>query len=128
MNHVSWFTLPPMMAYYYQKVNPYYEVEPDLHVDCVKEDKNIMQMIYPKEGNQLFLPRNLDGTKNQIVFKLAHKKLNEIVYWHLDGKFIGKTQGEHNREIYTSTGYHKLTVVDSDGYEIKTNFEIIEIN
>lgn len=127
MNHVSWFTLPPMMAYYYQKVNPYYEVEPDLHVDCVKEDKNIMQMIYPKEGNQLFLPRNLDGTKNQIVFKLAHKKLNEIVYWHLDGKFIGKTQGEHNREIYTSTGHHKLTLVDKDGNEIKINFEIIEI-
>ena len=127
MNHVSWFTLPPMMAYYYQKVNPYYEVEPDLNVDCVKEDKNIMQMIYPKEGNQLFLPRNLDGTKNQIVFKLAHKKLNEIVYWHLDGKFIGKTQGEHNREIYTSTGHHKLTLVDKDGNEIKINFEIIEI-
>ena len=128
MHHVSWFTLPPMMAYYYQKINPFYEEEPALHKDCIIGNEYNMEMIYPKDGNKLFLPRNLDGTKNQIIFKLAHKKKNEKVYWHLNGKFIGTTKGKHNREIFTSIGNHKLTVVDTDGNEIKINFEIIDIN
>ena len=34
-------------------------------------------MIYPKNNSKLFLPRNLDGTNNQIVFKLAHARQNE---------------------------------------------------
>ena len=33
---------------------------------------------------------NLNGTKNEVVFKLAHTKSDELVYWHLDGKFMGK--------------------------------------
>ena len=128
MRHVSWFTLPPMMAYYYQKVNPYYEVEPDLHPDCMNGIENNMQMIYPKDGSKLFLPRNLDGTKNQIVFKLAHTKSDELVYWHLDGNFMGTTKGTHNRVMFTNIGNHKLTVVDTDGNEVIIEFEIIDIN
>ena len=128
MRHVSWFTLSPMMAYYYQKVNPYYEVEPDLHPDCMNGIENNMQMIYPKDGSKLFLPRNLDGTKNQIVFKLAHTKSDELVYWHLDGNFMGTTKGTHNRVMFTNIGNHKLTVVDTDGNEVIIEFEIIDIN
>ena len=128
MRHVSWFTLPPMMAYYYQKVNPYYEVEPDLHPDCMNGIENNMQMIYPKDGSKLFLPRNLDGTKNQIVFKLAHTKSDELVYWHLDGNFMGTTKETHNRVMFTNIGNHKLTVVDTDGNEVIIEFEIIDIN
>jgi len=128
MKHLSWFTLPPMMAYYYQKINPYYEIEPSLHPDCIKENSNNMEMIYPKNGSKLFLPRNLDGKKNEIVFKLAHTKPNELVYWHLDGFFIGTTKGKHNRVIFTAIGHHKLTVIDTDGNELIIEFEIIDIN
>lgn len=128
MKHVSWFTLPPMMAYYFQKVNPYYEVEPSLHSECVKVNENTMQMIYPKNGSKLFLPRNLDGTKNEIVFKLAHAKSDELVYWHLDGSFMGTTKGTHNRVMFTGVGSHKLTIIDTDGNEIIIEFEIIDID
>jgi len=86
-----------------------------------------MQMIYPKNGSKLFLPRNLDGSMNKIVFKLAHSKSNALVYWHLDGSYIGHTKGYHNRELFTSIGKHKLTIVDTDGNEIKIDFEIIDI-
>ncbi len=128
MKHVSWFTLPPMMAYYFQKVNPYYEVEPSLHSECVKVNENTMEMIYPKNGSKLFLPRNLDGTKNEIVFKLAHTKSDELVYWHLDGNFMGTTKGTHNRVMFTGVGSHKLTIIDTDGNEIIIEFEIIDID
>jgi penicillin-binding protein 1C len=128
MQHISWFTLPPMMAYYYKKVNPFYAEEPELHQDCVKQSQESMQMIYPKNGSKLFLPRNLDGSLNQIVFKMAHSKSDALVYWHLDEKYVGQTKGYHNRELFTSIGNHTLTIVDTDGNEIKVNFEIIDID
>jgi len=128
MNHVSWFSLPPMMSHYYKKVNPFYIQEPENDPNCIKEQQKSLQMIYPKNNSKLFLPRNLDGTNNQIVFKLAHASSDALVYWHLDGKYVGKTKGSHNKVIDTSVGIHKLTLVDCDGNEISIKFEIIDIN
>tara|TARA_B110000438_G_scaffold150825_1_gene144940 strand:- start:23 stop:2383 length:2361 start_codon:yes stop_codon:yes gene_type:complete len=128
MQHVPWFILPPMMAYYYKKVNPFYSEEPILHKDCVKREQKSMQMIYPKNGSKLFLPRNLDGSLNQIVFKLAHSKSDALVYWHLDEKYVGYTKGYHERELFTSIGNHTLTIIDTDGDEVKVNFEILDVD
>jgi len=128
MIHTSWFSLPAMMSYYYKKVNPFYIQEPEEHPDCIKDQKKSLQMIYPKNGSKLFLPRNLDGSKNQIVFKLAHTKSDALVYWHLDGNYVGQTKGYHNKVLNTSIGNHKLTLVDADGNEIAVKFEIIDIN
>ena len=128
MNHVSWFSLPPMMSYYYKKVNPFYIQEPENDPNCIKEQQKSLQMIYPKNNSKLFLPRNLDGTNNQIVFKLAHANSDALVYWHLDGKYVGQTKGFHNKVLDTSVGNHKLTLVDSEGNEIVIKFEIIDIN
>ena len=128
MKHISWFSLSPMMSHYYKKTNPFYKEEPEVHPDCVEEQKESMQMIYPKNGSKLFLPRNLDGSKNQIIFKLAHTKSDALIYWHLDGNYVGKTLGYHNRVLQTDIGNHTLTLVDADGNEIKVEFEIIDIN
>lgn len=125
INTVSWFVLPPMMSYYYKKTNPFYYSKPELHPDCILEKEDAMEMIYPKNGSKLFIPRNLDQSINRIVFRLANNREKSIVYWHLDGVYIGETQSVHNREIYTSPGHHKLTVVDDNGNELVTNFEII---
>tara|TARA_B100000767_G_C19445278_1_gene401710 strand:- start:140 stop:493 length:354 start_codon:yes stop_codon:yes gene_type:complete len=115
------------MSYYYKKVNPFYIQEPEEHHDCIKDQKKSLQMIYPKNGSKLFLPRNLDGSKNQIVFKLAHTKSDALVYWHLDGNYVGQTKGDHNKVLDTSIGNHKLTLVDANGNEIEIEFEIIDI-
>ena len=128
MKHISWFSLPPMMSYYYKKTNPFYKEEPEAHPDCVEEQKESMQMIYPKNGSKLFLPRNLNGSENQIVFKLAHTNSDALIYWHLDGNYVGQTLGYHNRVLQTAIGNHTLTLVDADGNEIKVKFEIIDIN
>ena len=128
MKHISWFSLPPMMSYYYKKTNPFYKEEPEVHPDCVEEQRESMQMIYPKDGSKLFLPRNLNGSKNQIVFKLVHTNSDALIYWHLDGNYVGETLGYHNRVLQTAIGNHSLTLVDADGNEIKVEFEIIDIN
>ena len=117
-----------MISHYYKKVNPYYKPQPEIHPICENKIENNMQMIYPKNGSKLFLPRNLDGSKNQIVFKIAHTNPNAIVYWHLNGNYVGKTEKEHSRVIFTKTGHHKLTVVDDNGNEIKIKFEVVDIN
>jgi len=51
-----------------------------------------------------------------------------LVYWHLDGNYVGQTKGYHNKVLVTSIGNHKLTAIDTDGNEVITEFEIIDIN
>ena len=128
IHSVSWFDLPPIMSYYYKKVNPFYETKPELHEACKNQLENNMQIIYPKNGSKIFLPRNLDGSKNQIIFKAVHKQSDATIYWHLNGNYIGFSKKNHNKMINTSLGIQKLTIVDENGNEKKIQFEIIDAN
>ena len=87
-----------------------------------------MQIIYPKNGSKIFLPRNLDGSKNQIIFKAVHKQSDATIYWHLNGNYIGFSKKNHHKMINTSLGIQKLTIVDENGNEKKIQFEIIDAN
>lgn len=128
MVHSSWFVLPPLMSYYYKMVDPFYQQEPDVFPGCDKDVGRSMEIVYPKNGSQLFLPRDLDGNLNKAIFKLAHKRTGSIVYWHLNNKYIGKTRSNHSKKMNLPQGSYDLTVVDDEGFELKTQFEIIQPN
>ena len=80
-------------------VDPFYQQEPDVFPGCEKDVGRSMEIVYPKNGSQLFLPRDLDGNLNKAIFKLAHKRTGSIVYWHLNNKYIGKTRSNHSKKM-----------------------------
>ena len=55
MQHVSWFVLPPVMAWYYQSRNPLYKALPPFMKGCEQEQK-IIDIIYPQKHAQLYVP------------------------------------------------------------------------
>ncbi|NQX86485.1 MAG: penicillin-binding protein 1C [Flavobacteriaceae bacterium] len=124
IKHKSWFVLPPLMSFYYRSKNPFYKPLPPYRNNCETTENKSMQFIYPKASETVFLPKDFDGSTQELVFKLAHFKPETTVFWYLNDTFIGSTKAIHDMAIQPSTGKHTITVVDEFGNETKRFIEI----
>jgi len=125
MKNVSWFVLPPIQEWYYKRKNPTYKPLPPYRKDCLANAIENMAVIYPRAGSGVFIPRNLNGTWEKVIFEIAHRQPETLVYWHLDDEFIGTTQFEHNLEVSAAVGQHIMTVVDANGESKSWQFEAL---
>ena len=121
INTQSWFTLPPLMEYYYKKKNPFYKSLPNFRFDCLGENEVTMQFIYPKNESIIYLPKDFNETINELVLKVAHSKKNSTLFWYIDKTYIGQTTDIHDIAIKPEIGEHLLVVIDEYGNEIKIN-------
>lgn len=124
--HKSWFVLPPLMEYYYKAQNPFYKPLPSFREDCFGERAMVMEFIYPKENNTIFLPKDFDGRTNDLILKVAHSKPETLVFWYLDERYLGSTKGIHEFAMQPQQGKHIITTVDEFGNESKRWIEISE--
>jgi penicillin-binding protein 1C len=120
----SWFVLPPVMEWYYKRVNPSYRPLPPFLPGCHEEQPRAMEMIYPRETRQIFIPRNLDGTLSSTVFEVAHRGSGHTIFWHLDGQYLGATREVHKMELQPAPGSHTLTLTDDEGNILVKRFEV----
>jgi len=126
MVHTSWFVLPPLQEYYYKSKNLSYKALPSFRADCMNTSSVVpMDLMYPKAGARIFIPRELDGSPGKSVFELAHRNSDATVYWHLDGVFVGETQKVHQIVLNTGQGPHILVVMDNTGELLERHFEVI---
>ena len=126
MVEVPWFVLPPVQEYYYRSKNLTYRPLPPFRGDCQGTSTGVpMELIYPKANARIYVPRDLNGTLGSTVFHLAHRNPKAIVYWHLDGTFIGSTEGNHHLDLAPPEGPHKLTLVDNNGASLEYTFRIL---
>lgn len=120
----SWFVLPPLMGYYYQRSHPSYSILPPYKDNCRQMGTPDMAFIYPKNGSRITLTKNFAGEKGELVLKLAHIDSGKRVYWYLDDRFIGETVHFHEKGILSDTGEHDITVVDEMGNEARISIVI----
>lgn len=125
MINISWFVLPPVMEYYYKKRNPQYRSLPPYMSGCGEMENLPMEMIYPKDTKQVFIPRDLDGTLSRVVFDVAHHDPEARIFWHLDNQYLGETKVIHQKELAAQEGWHTLTLVDVKGNVLEKQFEIV---
>lgn len=121
----SWFVLPPAWEYYYQHRHPNYRRLPPLSKACMESTTQTpMQFIYPLSKGLFRIPRQLDGTQSKVIFKLAHRNAGIRIFWYLDDQYITTTQDFHEIELQPPIGKHRVTVIDSDGYELYQTIEV----
>ena len=84
-----------------------------------------MDIIYPKLNSKIYLPRDLDGKLGKAVFEVAHRSTSAVIYWHLDGNFVGATRKSHHLAIAPAEGNHLLTLVDDKGEVLERIFRVI---
>ena len=128
MRHESWFVLPPAQEWYYRAKNRDYRILPQIHPDCKPmDDIDFMEMIYPRHSARVYVPREMDGSKGEIILEAAHRHPSSQIYWHLNKTFIGTTRHIHKMGITPQKGIYLLTLVDENGYTLVHKFEIIDL-
>ncbi|MBT4500373.1 MAG: penicillin-binding protein 1C [Gemmatimonadetes bacterium] len=90
----------------------------------VQDDTHPLQITYPRENARLWLPRDLDGNRQQLVMRVAHRNADPNLFWYLDDRFIGNTRSHHTRAATVDRGWHTLEVVDATGYRDQSRFYV----
>ena len=125
-----WFVLPPTMEFYYKSKNSFYKSLPPFRDDCktklFSNPNKVMEIIYPKNMTQIYIPKELDGKTGSTIFEVAHRKSGVTIYWHIDSKFVCQTKGFHHTALNPSPGKHTLTLTDEDGESLTINFEVLD--
>jgi penicillin-binding protein 1C len=125
MVNAPWFVLPPVMEWYYRKQNSHYHSLPPFLPGCGEGNDQPMELIYPKETRQVFIPRGLDGQLSRVVFEAAHRETGTTIHWHLDDRYLGETSLIHQLEFLAPEGKHTLTLVDAEGNLLEKRFEVV---
>jgi penicillin-binding protein 1C len=122
----SWFVLPPTQEHFYKTHNISYQSLPPYRADCADPSSvSSMDLIYPRVESKIFIPRELDGSLGSTVFQAVHRDPSVVVYWHLDGLYLGATTGSHKLPLAPSEGKHELTLVDEQGEILERSFQIV---
>ncbi|MFZ6052537.1 penicillin-binding protein 1C [Halocola ammonii] len=125
MNHQPWFLLPPVPEWYYARNHQDYKLLPPWLEGCEDQaGKEIMDMVYPKGGETVYLPITLQSERSKLVAKATHRQQNSTIYWHLDNEFLGETNEIHHMEIFATAGEHQLTLIDESGNSVQKVFTI----
>ncbi|GAA0872633.1 penicillin-binding protein 1C [Gangjinia marincola] len=126
MVHTPWFTLPPLIAFYYEKSHPDYRALPPFKVTCKQSPENQLRFITPKANTKLALPKDFDESKTEFVAKITHPSSTERVFWYLNERYVTTTSSIHEMSFKPSLGKHSITVVDETGSSETVAFEIVE--
>jgi penicillin-binding protein 1C len=122
----GWFVLPPVQEYYFKQKNTSYKTMPAFRKDCLNPQSMAgMDIIYPKNGSQIYLPVELDGNLGKIVLQVAHGQRSASVYWHMDGRYIGQTKQVHQLTMAIEAGRHKLALMDDSGEVLEREFTVL---
>ena len=120
IKNVTWFTLPPLQAWYYKKHQANYKQIPPLREDCGVETQSGMDFIFPKPNSTIILAVNENEEVNPVVFKIAHTTPETKVFWYLDEHYLQTTETFHEIAVTPKAGQHTITVVDTLGNELQT--------
>ncbi|MDE5775910.1 MAG: penicillin-binding protein 1C, partial [Treponemataceae bacterium] len=120
------FVLPPSIEYYYTKQALGYKHLPPFLPEHQFAQKDELSILFPEQGAQIILPIEIDGTPGNTVMQAASRSKSAVLYWDLDGEFLGETRGEHTMALRPQVGWHTLTITDSNGTRRTRQFKIVE--
>jgi len=125
MKQENWFSLPPVLEYYYAPLHPEYNPLPPFDPACLQDGERTMEFVFPKRNEVVILPKDFDGTLNEVIFKLAHRSPETPVHWYLGSEYMGSTETFHEIALAPEPGNYTLTVMDQEGNELKQQIEIV---
>lgn len=124
-NFEIYFSLPPVMEWFYRKKDPLYRSLPPVMTGCnAGKRESVMSFIYPEESASLIIPHDIKGERQSIIFEIAHRNPKKHIFWTLNDTFLGMTANEHQMPIDAKSGSYVLRCVDEDGNEISRKITI----
>lgn len=130
MQSADWFVLPPTQEFYWRQHHSDYKPLPPWRRDCragaLAQDADLpIELVYPHESSQVYIPVDLDGRRSRVVLKAIHRDANAKLYWHLDEQYLGETKIFHDQAVSLEPGRHKLMLLDQDGHQLVRWFKVL---
>jgi penicillin-binding protein 1C len=130
MQAVDWFVLPPAQEFFWKQRHSGYRLLPPWRNDCLAEmsdvdDDQPMDLLYPHEGSRLYIPVGLDGKRSRALLQAVHRRPGMTLFWHLDDEFLGQTNLFHEQSVSLEPGWHKLKLLDQQGYQLERWFRVL---
>ncbi|PBQ34237.1 penicillin-binding protein 1C [Sphingobacteriaceae bacterium] len=126
MLHQAWFIASPAEEYFYKQHNMQYKSLPPYLSGCENETTHKeLDIIYPKEGFQIYVPVDQSGEQSRCIFKATHKNPNATLFWHLDGQYIGETRKFHQVSVIPKSGPHFCEITDDLGESVSCSFSVL---
>lgn len=121
------FVLPPTMEWYYKQNHLDYRVLPPWKPGTGphREDNSGIAIVAPEEGAQIYVPIEISGQPGATIFSAADSDPGAVLYWHLDGDYLGSTKGRHSMEARPGEGSHVINVVDGAGRSTERRFNVL---
>lgn len=112
----SYITYPPLVLAYLRKSGAVIEKIPYHTPNCQANiNQELIEVEYPRPGTKIMVSRDFDGEYQPIVFSAAHKIKSQVLYWYLDGRYLGETRDKHKFAVIPEKGNHKLQLFDAYG-------------
>lgn len=130
MKSVDWFVLPPAQEFFWRQYHSDYRTLPPWRKDCLVDlaevdDDQPMDLIYPHEGSRVYIPVDLDGKRSRAILQAVHRQQGMTLYWHIDDQFLGETKTFHEQSVSLEPGWHKLLLLDQQGYRLERWFRVL---
>lgn len=126
MKQESFFILPPIQEWYYIQKSANYKRLPGYAKGCVSQSKGRkLGLIYPQHNAKIYIPRQIEGTRSQLICEATHTNKSAPIYWHIDNQYLGETTDRHQMAIDYEKGRHTLMIIDSEGQQQVIQFDIL---
>ena len=66
------------------------------------------------------------GKQRKIILEAVHQNTDGILYWHLDGEYLGMTEQIHQLPLVPAPGKHSLTLVEENGSRRSVSFTVLD--
>lgn len=120
------FLLPPVMEHYYRQTHSAYQSTTLTTMQTApRVDVQPMYFIYPTDGCVVSLPVQGNGIVAALNCSVAHTDPAAEIFWHLDNTYLGSTRDIHQMSVQLSNGVHRITVIDSCGYEQTVSLVVV---
>lgn len=120
------FVLPPAIEYYYTRFAANYKKLPPFAAGHTGNEPAHIAILFPEQGARIVIPVELDGSAGALIMQAAARDRGALIYWDMDGTYLGSTRGLHTITIHPKTGTHVLTITDSLGSRQSRTFEVLD--
>ena len=120
------FVLPPAVEYYYTRFAANYKKLPPFVAGHQGGASSQLAILFPEQGARIVIPVEIDGSAGAMIMQAAARDIGTVIYWDIDGVYLGSTQGTHTMTVRPKIGTHVLTVTDSLGARRVRTFEVLD--
>ena len=120
------FVLPPAVEYYYTRFAATYKKLPPFVAGHQGTHPSQLAILFPEQGARIVIPVEIDGSAGAMIMQAAARDIGTVIYWDIDGVYLGSTQGTHTMTVRPKIGTHVLTVTDSLGARRVRTFEVLD--